>query len=266
MLTLVLVLLAAVAAPHEGLRVVVAQLAAATIAAGAIDACILRYRHRRWEFPSGAVLTALIAGMVLSAQAVWYTAMLTSVVAVLSKYAIRTRAANVFNPAALGIILLVPVLHPGQSWWGALPEVMPALQLLLVATGVFIADRVNKMPLVLTFLGVYYTLFTITAFAGHPGRVAEIFRAPDLHAVLYFAFFILTDPPTSPTKYRDQIVCALIVSVVSYSVFEWIGAVYYLLAGVLVGNLWEARRRVQLQRKKARDHSLHRRLQPARQT
>ena len=31
-------------------------------------------------------------------------------------------------------------------------------------------------------------------------RVAEIFRAPDLHAVLFFAFFILTDPPTSPIE------------------------------------------------------------------
>jgi hypothetical protein len=28
-------------------------------------------------------------------------------------------------------------------------------------------------------------------------------------------------------------------------IFEWTGAVYYLLAGVLVGNVWEAWRRVQ---------------------
>jgi Na+-translocating ferredoxin:NAD+ oxidoreductase RnfD subunit len=252
MLTLVLVLLAAVAAPHEGLRVVVAQLAAATIAAGAIDACILRYRHRRWEFPSGAVLTALIAGMVLSAQAVWYTAMLTSVVAVLSKYAIRTRAANVFNPAALGIILLVPVLHPGQSWWGALPEVMPALQLLLVATGVFIADRVNKMPLALAFLGVYYLLFTAAAFAGDPRWVSEVYRTPDLQAVLFFAFFILTDPPTSPVRYPDQMVFAVIVAVVSFAIFEWTGAAFYLLAGVLAGNAWESWRRTTLHRRRVR--------------
>ena len=72
---------------------------------------------------------------------------------------------------------------------------------------------------------------------------ASLFRAPDLHAVLYFAFFILTDPPTSPVKYRDQLICAVIVAVVSFAVFEWIGAVYYLLAGVLVGNVWEGWRR-----------------------
>lgn len=76
----------------------------------------------------------------------------------------------------------------------------------------------------------------------------EVFRTPDLQAALYFAFFILTDPPTSPVKYRDQIVCGVIVALVSYAVFEWVGAVYYLLAGVLVGNIWEAWRRTNLRR------------------
>ena len=68
--------------------------------------------------------------------------------------------------------------------------------------------------------------------------------------MLFFAFFILTDPPTSPTKYRDQIICGVLVAVVSYAVFEWIGAVYYLLAGVLAGNVWEAwrRKRIRIQR------------------
>jgi hypothetical protein len=39
-------------------------------------------------------------------------------------------------------------------------------------------------------------------------------------------------------------VCGAIVAAASYAVFEWVGAVYYLLAGVLVGNVWEAWRRV----------------------
>jgi len=82
-----------------------------------------------------------------------------------------------------------------------------------------------------------------TAFVGNPQWVAEIFRPPDIQAVLYFAFIILTDPPTSPAKYPDQITCGVIVAVVSYAVFERFGVVYFLLAGVLVGNVWEAWRR-----------------------
>ena len=118
-----------------------------------------------------------------------------------------------------------------------------AAQLALVAAGIFITDRVNKTPLVLAFLGAYYLLFTVTAFVTDPAWVSEVFRTPDLQAVLYFAFFILTDPPTSPVRYPDQLICGVIVAVVSFAVFEWIGAAYYLLAGVLVGNVWEAWRR-----------------------
>ena len=124
-----------------------------------------------------------------------------------------------------------------------MPDLAPGALIVLFVTGVFIADRVNKIPMVLVFLGIYYLLFTLTAFLGNPQQVAEIFRSPDLHAVLYFAFFILTDPPTSPVRYPDQVIYGVIVAVASYLFFELLGAVFYLLAGVLVGNVWEAARR-----------------------
>ena len=243
LVTIILVILIAMAAPGQGFRMVATGLASAAIAAGLADLMILRARKKIWEFPSGAVLTAMIVAMVLRAQEPWYVVTITSVVAVLSKYLFRTRSANVFNPAALAIIASFYVFHTGQSWLGALTDVVPVAKVVLLAAGVFIADRVNKLPLVLTFLGAYFLLFTVTAFVSNPLTVAEIFRTPDAEAALYFAFIILTDPPTSPAKYPDQIVCGLIVAVVSFAFFEWAGVVYYLLAGVLAGNIWEAWRR-----------------------
>jgi hypothetical protein len=131
----------------------------------------------------------------------------------------------------------------------------------------FITDRVNKVPLVLVFLGVYYLLFTAAAFLGKPRRVAEIFRAPDLHAALFFAFFILPDPPTAPAKYPGQVICGVLVAVVSFAVFQWIGAAYYLLAGVLAVNVWEAWRRAHSRQAHAVEKALAasvRRLMPRR--
>ena len=244
MLTIILVILAAMAAPGEGLRALLPGLLSAAVAASVVDTLILRFRKNAWEFPSGALLTVLIVAMVLRAQEQWYVVTITSVAAILSKYIFRSRAANVFNPAAMAIIASFYVFHTGQSWWGALTEVNIYAQVVLVAAGVFITDRVNKLPLVLAFLGAYFLLFTVTAFVGDPKWVSEIYRSPDLEAALFFAFIILTDPPTSPAKYPDQIVCGVIVAVVSFAFFEWAGVVYYLLAGVLVGNVWEAWRRV----------------------
>ncbi|MEI9811509.1 MAG: RnfABCDGE type electron transport complex subunit D [Acidobacteriota bacterium] len=242
---MILVILTALAAPGEGVAAVVAGMGSAVLAAGLVDLLILKLRKKVWEFPSGAVLTAMIVSMVIRAQEHWYVAAVTSVVAVLSKYLIRTRSANVFNPAAIAIVSMFYVFHMGQSWWGALPEVTPLwLQAALLVTGIYITDRVNKMPLVLSFLGTYFVLFTATAYLGNPQWVAEIFRSPDIEAAIYFSLIILTDPPTSPAKYPDQIICGAIVAVVSYAVFEKFGVVYFLLAGVLAGNVWEAWRRV----------------------
>jgi len=242
LLTIILAGFAVMAAPGQGAHAAIG-LASATIVAGLVDALILRVMKTVWEFPSGAVLTAIIVTMVLRAQEPWYVVTITSVAAVLSKYLFRSRSANVFNPAALAIIASFYVFHTGQSWWGALTDIGPIGTIMLVAGGIFITDRVNKTPLVLTFLGTYFLLFTVTAFVSDARWVAEIFRTPDFEAVLYFAFIILTDPPTSPAKYPDQIVFGIIVAAVSYAFFEWGGVVYYLLAGVLAGNVWEAWRR-----------------------
>jgi Na+-translocating ferredoxin:NAD+ oxidoreductase RnfD subunit len=242
LLTVILTGFAVLAVPGQGAHAAIG-LAGAILAAGLVDALILSAMKKAWEFPSGAVLTAIITAMVLRAQEPWYVVAITSVAAVLSKYIFRSRSANVFNPAALAIVASFYVFHKGQSWWGALTEIGPIGTIILVSAGIFITDRVNKTPLVLAFLGTYFLLFTITAFVGDARWVAEIFRTPDFEAVLYFAFIILTDPPTSPAKYPDQIVFGIIVAAVSYPCFEWGGVVYYLLAGVLTGNVWEAWRR-----------------------
>ncbi len=158
-----------------------------------------------WEYPSGAVLTAMIVVMVMRAQEPWILPVVTSVVAVLSKYVVRTHQANVFNPAAIALVLMFYLMPHAQSWWGALPDVSPLwLRAVLLVGGLYLTGRVNKLPLVLTFLAAYLLLFTVTAFLGDPGPVAEIFRSPDIDAVLYFTLVILTDPPTSPAKYHGQ--------------------------------------------------------------
>jgi Na+-translocating ferredoxin:NAD+ oxidoreductase RnfD subunit len=243
LLIIVLTLFVAVSAPHEGIAGVAPGLLSAIVGAGVVDLLILRLRKGAWEFPSGAVLTAMIVAMVLRSQEPWYVPTATSIAAVVQKYIFRSRMANVFNPAAIAIIGSYYVFHTGQSWWGALTGVPVWAQLVLIAGGIFITDRVNKMPLVLVFLGAYFALFTITSFLAAPRTVQEIYRNPDIQAALYFAFIILTDPPTSPAKYPDQIIFGLIVAGVSYAIFQLFGVVYFLLAGVVVGNVWESWRR-----------------------
>jgi Na+-translocating ferredoxin:NAD+ oxidoreductase RnfD subunit len=132
-----------------------------------------------------------------------------------------------------------------------LPELPIALVAVLFALGAFITDRVNKAPAVVAFLGAYYLLITTAAFVGSPARVAELYRAPDLHMALFYAFFMITDPPTSPPARRDQVVFGVIAGAVAYAMFQVVHSAYYLLAGLLAANAWEAWRRARARGAKA---------------
>jgi len=252
LLIIILAALAGVAMAVGGAAAAGPGLAGAVGAAAAIDAVVLRWRRGRWTLPDGAILTGLIVAMILSPQEPWHVTTVTSVLAIATKHSFRTRAANVFNPAALAVVVTFYVSHTGLSWWGALPDAPVATMLLLLVTGVFIADRVNRMPLVLVFTGCYFLLFTAAAYLGDARHVTEIFRSPDVQAVLFFALFILTDPPTSPIRYGRQVVYGVLVAVASFAIFMELGAAHYLLSGVLVGNILEAWWRVRARRTRAR--------------
>ncbi len=243
LLLAILLLFALLAIPSQGIADAVPGIAAAMAAAALIDIVVIRATRQEFKFPSGGLLTALIIALVLRPQEAITDVMLITAIAIGSKHLLRTRWSNIFNPAALALVVSSFLFATGQSWWGALPDLGVVGFALLAAGGLFVADRINKLPLVVVFLGAYFALFTGAGFLGQSAEVSEVFRSPDLQAVIFFAFFMLDDPPTCPIRYDDQIVFALIVAVVSFVIYIAIGGVYYLPAGLLAGNAWESARR-----------------------
>ena len=70
-----------------------------------------------------------------------------------------------------------------------------------------------------------------------------MYGAPFVQATLFLALFMLTDPPTSPSRYPDQIAIGALSAVVACTA-QLLGAGQaYLLVGVLAGNLVLAARR-----------------------
>lgn len=237
-------ILALLAVPSVGGNEVLRNLVIATSVAVAIDLTVSVWRRGEWVFPDGAILTGVIVAFLLRPTEPASTIALAVAVGLLSKHLLRTRWSNVLNPAAVGLVFAGAVLGAGQSWWGALPDLGLWGALAVLGTGVFIADRINKLPMVLVFLGTYYTLFTIAAlFGGENAEVAAIFRAPDVHAALFFALFMLDDPPTSPVRYEDQVTYGVIIATLAYLLLMEAGVVYYLPLALLGGNAWESGRR-----------------------
>ncbi|MFN8514488.1 MAG: RnfABCDGE type electron transport complex subunit D [Thermomicrobiales bacterium] len=244
LMTLVLLLLLGLAAPFQGIGVVAPAMLAAVATATLLDGLLIWLTRGEVEFPSGALLTALFLALLLDPYTPWYVAAATAALAINAKYLFHTRWSNIFNPAAIALVANYFLFGSGQSWWGALPDLPVPFILVLLATVVFIAGRINKLPMVVAFLGAYFAIATASSFLGDPARLAELFRSPDVNAALFFAGFMLTDPPTSPNRHRDQIIYGIIVAVASAILFLTLGALWFLPGGLLVGNLWEAARRV----------------------
>lgn len=217
--------------------------AIATATAALVDVAIVWGDEGALIVPSGALLTGLLVAFVLAPQEPSYVVAITAGIAISTKRLLRMRSANVFNPAALALVIAAIAFSSGQSWWGGLASMGPAGVGVLIVSGLFVANYVNKLPLVVTFLASYFVIFTAASIFGNPAQVAELFRAPDVNAVLFFAFFMLDDPPTCPVRYSHQVAFGVIVAVMGGLLFLAFGSVYYLLAGLLVANAWEAWRR-----------------------
>lgn len=241
--TAILLILTVPAAHHAGWMLVLPGLVSATVVAMLLDAPLIRWRDGQWSIPDGALLTGMLVGVVLSPHATWWVAAGTAALAIGAKHALRVKRANVLNPAAAGLVASYYLFDSGQNWWGALPDLPSMWLLLLGATAAFMAWRLNKLPLVLALLGVHFVLATSATYVVDPVRLAELYRAPDLQMVLFFAGFMATDPPTSPPKASDQLTYGAIAAAAGFGLYLANGAVYFLLGGLLVANLWEGWRK-----------------------
>jgi Na+-translocating ferredoxin:NAD+ oxidoreductase RnfD subunit len=241
-LTLVFLPLLYVAGASVGWPLVIPHLLAALAGACLLDVLINLIARRGLIWPSSALISGLIVAFVLGPIEPHAITFAVAALATLSKHLLKTRQSHVFNPAALALVLSVPLFGTGQSWWGALANAPAFWLILLLAGGAFILERLNKFPLALSFLGVYFGLFAFAGLVG-PARVAEMFRMPFVNAALFLACFMLTDPPTSPGKLNDQIWFGGLVAIVA-AVAQVVGiGQTYLLVGLLAGNLALAVRR-----------------------
>lgn len=121
LLLLLFVPLLLLGVPGQGASDLLPGVAAGIVAASAIDIAVAKRTRDRWIVPDGAILSALIVGMLLSPIEPWYVVAATSMLAITSKHLFRIGPANVFNPAALAIVASSLLFDAVQDWWGALP-------------------------------------------------------------------------------------------------------------------------------------------------
>jgi Na+-translocating ferredoxin:NAD+ oxidoreductase RnfD subunit len=161
-----------------------------------------------WDIRS-ALITGLSLCLLLRTNTVWYAA-LASAVAILSKFVFRFRGKHLFNPANLGLVVLL-LAGPRVAWcstgqWGS----TAVLTFFFVCLGLLVVYRARRADISLIFLvGYALLLFGRSAMLGEPWTIP--WHRLQSGALLLFAFFMISDPRSTPNSSIGRLIFALLV-------------------------------------------------------
>jgi hypothetical protein len=190
-------------------------------------------------WPSGALLAGAIVGLLLDPSSPPSVAFAAGALASASKHTIRYRARHVFNPAAVGLLAGSLLFTEQISWWGALPALPLAATVVMILAGAIVLDRSRKLPAAVAFLISYYSIYLIVALTD-PHHAAEAFRSPISNAIVFFAVFMLSDPPTAPITLRAQLTYGALIAAIAAMLELTSHSQTFLLVALCAGNLYAA--------------------------
>ncbi len=171
----------------------------------------LRLEHRG---QLSALVTALGLCLLLRADSLWVHP-LAAALAISSKFVLRLHGRHVFNPANLGVIAASSLLpgawiSPGQ--WGE----GIVLAGWLVVLGSVVTARARRSDMAWSFLGVYAVMQACRVlWLGQPASVLVHQLATG--GLLLFAFFMISDPMTTPTYPWARFAYAVVVAATAYA-------------------------------------------------
>jgi enediyne biosynthesis protein E5 len=137
-------------------------------------------------------------------------AVLTAVITIASKFVLRGNGKHLFNPTNFGLVAMILAtqavwVSPGQ--WGS----AAFLGLLVACLGGMVVNRAARSDVTLAFLASYGALLFLRAgWLGDPLSIP--LHQLESGALLIFAFFMISDPKTTPDSRAGRVVFAILVA------------------------------------------------------
>jgi hypothetical protein len=246
-----------------GFRVSIPQILASLITALVIDGVWTFRQTGKLIWPASGLNTA--TGIALIVRVVgtgsgdywsmhgWYVYVLVVGFALLTKYAVHFRGTHIFNPSNVALVLVFVLLgstrvEPLDFWWAPLGVWMVAIYLIILTGGLVTLGRLKMLHIAVTFWLVLAAGLGLLAGSGHcftarwaVGPVCGrhfwwvVMTSPEL---LFFLFFMITDPKTIPrgriARFLHAAIIGIIVTLLIAPQTTEFGAKVGLLAGLAV--------------------------------
>ena len=168
------------------------------------DFLFLKIRKVKLFFPSAAIATGLIIGLLTDPNLPFYLPVLASVFAMFSKNFIRM-GRHIFNPASFGLLLTSVFLGASISWWGVAWQILDfskfqtLIPFLILLSPAFVSIfRMSRFRIILSFLFIYLLGQSI------------FFKSLNIQTILdptlvFFSIVMLPEPMTTPNNHLRQI-------------------------------------------------------------
>ncbi len=164
-------------------------------------------------------------------RVIFIVVLVAAVIAIGSKFVLRWKDKHLFNPTNLALAIMISTglgwISPGQwgqvAWFG----------FLVACLGSLVVTRAARADVTLAFLAFYVgLLFTRAFWLGDPLTIPV--HQIESGALLIFAFFMISDPKTTPDSGTGRIIYALLVTIaalyVQFGFFRPNGPLWGLIA------------------------------------
>src|SRR5262245_20974391 len=193
-----------------------AQTAVAIVATALITQFACTRLTRRGPFdPRSALISALSLCLLLRTGSL-PLAVLTAIVAIASKFLLRVRDKHVFNPTNGALVAMM--LATGDVWvspgqWGS----GLVFAFLLASAGGLVVNRAARADVTLAFLACWASVLVARSlWLGEP--LAIPLHRLENGALVLFAFFMISDPKTTPDSRSGRLLFAAMVALGAYVV------------------------------------------------
>ena len=221
-----------------GFRLSVAQILVCLVTAALIEFVVGFFKDHVLMWPASGLLTGNSVAFILRVPGTvhghWWSLrgagifVLAVVLSMASKYFIRWHGQHIFNPSNLGLVACFVILgpkltEPQDLWWIPLSPALVLTYAVITVGGLLIGARLKLLAMEIAFLGGFAVFLVLSlgfvpdhcmtaswAFVPLCGRpLWEILViSPE---VLVFAFFMLSDPRTVPSRPLNRILFGLAV-------------------------------------------------------
>ena len=198
-----------------------AQILYTSLSACALELLLMKLFGKKLEFPLSALITSLGLSILLNYSHSIFLPLIPVFFAIGSKYVITYKGRHFLNPAMAGVVFSLICTQelissaPAYQWNGigsmAYFVAFPALM--------FFMPSINRFPLVISYLVTFTITVALRALIMRHHLPFETLFWGTLSspAFLLFAFFMITDPKTSPQDRKEQIWVGIALALVDLS-------------------------------------------------